>query len=71
MLMARVLLALLLAGCAAPGSQAQIPGGVDCKGKSTLAMVGGVNAFSGVNGSLSFDCGDGAFIHWGPAPTAP
>jgi len=56
-----------LAGCSAAK---QYPGSISCKGKATLAANGGGTMIGSGEGSVMFDCGDGAYISQGP-PAAP
>jgi hypothetical protein len=62
--------AVALAGCTGTASLGQNPGYIRCEGKQVLAIVGGASAFSGINGSVTADCGTGAIIEWGGTPPA-
>ncbi len=63
-------LAVLLSGCTGAQSIGSNPGYIRCQGKQVVAIVGGASAFSGINGSVTADCGAGAIIEWGPMPPA-
>lgn len=70
------IICLLLGGCTGTVSglstAAQTPGEISCKGKSVVSIVGSVGPSSGLNGSVTADCGDsGAYIRWGPPTTTP
>ncbi len=66
--MARVLLALLLAGCAAPGTREQIPGAIECSGRVTMSINGGAGPFAGLNGIVTTQCDPGSYVRWGAVP---
>lgn len=66
---------LLIAACGALtkdlGSAGTSPGAIECKGKFTLSAIGAAQMFGG-NGSITGDCGDGAYIRQGmPTSTIP
>ncbi len=65
----------LIVGCTAAtrstlgtiGQAGESPGMIACKGKTTIAIIGAAGPASGINGSITADCGtDGAWIRWGP-----
>ena len=69
------LVVLVAEGCTAGitgnGGGLAIDRGFECSGKGTLSAIAAVGVVNG-NGSVSFDCGSGAYI--GPprgAPQAP
>lgn len=70
-----IALGLALGGCNASNgglaSDSQ-PWSISCKGKVVLSVTGNVNAFSGINGSITTDCGEGAYLQKGSvaAPAA-
>jgi hypothetical protein len=72
---------LLMSGCAFMahdiGFAGKNPGSMECKGKAVVTVQGSMTAGSGIMGSginggtVTFDCGDGAFIKQGPPTTDP
>lgn len=63
------LLVWLLAGCTPVDHPwTQMPLNVDCQGKVIMTAIGAVGPFGGVNGSITADCGPGAYMHVNPAP---
>lgn len=75
--MKRVLLILPLAaaGCshitADLSSAGQGPGIYVCAGKGVVSAVGQIGMLGGANGSVTFDCGAGAYFGQGrPAPAS-
>jgi hypothetical protein len=64
--------ALMLTSCTGStlGQASQNPGEILCKGKAVLSIIGSAGPSSGLNGSITADCGpDGASIQWGPPST--
>jgi hypothetical protein len=65
---------VLLGGCSGLeqnlGNAGANPGGVDCGGKGIISIVGNVSTFAGINGSVTFDCGTGAYFRQG-VPGSP
>jgi len=39
---------------------------IECKGKVVASIIGAAGPVNGVNGSVTTDCGDGAYVRWGP-----
>ena len=63
------LIVLSILSLAACSTSQQVPGSIQCMGKSTLMALGqGFPMPLGAQGSITFDCGAGASISWGPAP---
>ena len=46
------------------GTAGMSPGGIECAGKFTMSIVGAAG-FGGGSGSISGDCGPGAYIRQG------
>jgi hypothetical protein len=70
------LAALALSGCGAItkdlGNAGKAPGIYVCAGKGTISVVGQVGMFGGANGSITYDCGTGAYVGQGyPAANLP
>jgi len=63
-----ILILTVLAGC---NVAAKNPGAIQCQGKATLTAVGSVTMLGAGDGTVTFDCGDGAFIRQGADVTPP
>jgi len=63
------LCALVLSSCTAQQIN-QNPGYVQthCDPNSSLSIIGGANAFNGLNGSIT--CNGSVTVQWGPVPPA-
>lgn len=51
---------LALAGCGGTTGGLDTPVHIACAGKFQIAIMGSASGFSGVNGSITGDCGQGA-----------
>jgi hypothetical protein len=64
-----IAVSLALAGCSSItqgiGVAGTSPGGFDCGGKGVVSIIGSVGPSAAANGSVTFDCGPGAYFRQG------